>query len=39
MTEKIYLILLAGGSETQLWPLSRKTYPKQFLPLIMDDTF
>ena len=27
-------ILLAGGSGTRLWPLSRKSYPKQFSPLI-----
>ncbi|MCK9384964.1 MAG: mannose-1-phosphate guanylyltransferase/mannose-6-phosphate isomerase [Nevskia sp.] len=27
-------VLLAGGSGTRLWPLSREQYPKQFLPLI-----
>ena len=27
-------ILLCGGSGTRLWPLSRKSYPKQFVPLI-----
>jgi mannose-1-phosphate guanylyltransferase/mannose-6-phosphate isomerase len=27
-------VLLAGGSGTRLWPLSRKTYPKQFAPLL-----
>jgi mannose-1-phosphate guanylyltransferase/mannose-6-phosphate isomerase len=27
-------IILAGGSGTRLWPLSRKNYPKQFLKLI-----
>ncbi len=27
-------VLLAGGSGTRLWPLSRSQYPKQFLPLI-----
>ena len=26
----IYPVLLAGGSGTRLWPLSRKSYPKQF---------
>jgi mannose-1-phosphate guanylyltransferase / mannose-6-phosphate isomerase len=25
--------ILAGGSGTRLWPLSRKNYPKQFLKL------
>ena len=27
-------IILAGGSGTRLWPLSRKSFPKQFVPLI-----
>lgn len=27
------IILLAGGSGTRLWPVSRKSYPKQFLTL------
>ncbi|MBU0482411.1 MAG: mannose-1-phosphate guanylyltransferase/mannose-6-phosphate isomerase [Proteobacteria bacterium] len=26
-------VILAGGSGTRLWPLSRGLYPKQFLPL------
>lgn len=26
-------VLLCGGSGTRLWPLSRKSYPKQFSPL------
>jgi len=31
-------VLLCGGSGTRLWPLSRKSYPKQFVPLIGDKT-
>ncbi len=26
-------VVLAGGSGTRLWPLSRELYPKQFLTL------
>ena len=33
MNQKIYPVLLAGGSGTRLWPLSRKSYPKQFSAL------
>jgi len=35
---KVYPVLLAGGSGTRLWPLSRKSYPKQFSNLIGDKT-
>jgi mannose-1-phosphate guanylyltransferase/mannose-1-phosphate guanylyltransferase/mannose-6-phosphate isomerase len=31
-------VILSGGSGTRLWPLSRSTYPKQFLPLVSDKT-
>lgn len=30
----IHPILLCGGSGTRLWPLSRKSYPKQFSALV-----
>jgi mannose-1-phosphate guanylyltransferase/mannose-6-phosphate isomerase len=33
MTE-ITPVVLCGGSGTRLWPLSRKSFPKQFVPLI-----
>ena len=35
---KLLPVLLAGGSGTRLWPLSREQYPKQFLKLIDDKT-
>ncbi|MDB2510471.1 mannose-1-phosphate guanylyltransferase/mannose-6-phosphate isomerase, partial [Pseudomonadales bacterium] len=31
-------VIMAGGSGTRLWPLSRALYPKQFLPLASDKT-
>lgn len=31
-------VILAGGSDTRLWPLSRKSYPEQFVPLLNDAT-
>ncbi|PJF11309.1 mannose-1-phosphate guanylyltransferase/mannose-6-phosphate isomerase [Pseudorhodobacter sp. MZDSW-24AT] len=30
MTDFIHPVLLCGGSGTRLWPLSRKSFPKQF---------
>ena len=34
---KVIPIILSGGKGTRLWPLSRQSYPKQFLPLIGDN--
>mgnify|MGYP002820009949 CR=1 FL=1 len=34
----ISVVILAGGSGTRLWPLSRSMYPKQFLPLVDEKT-
>ena len=31
-------VILCGGSGTRLWPLSRKSYPKQFVPLVGEQT-
>ena len=31
-------VILSGGSGTRLWPLSREAHPKQFLPLVGDQS-
>ena len=33
ISKRVYPVILCGGSGTRLWPLSRKHYPKQFVPL------
>ncbi len=38
MQPKLTPVILSGGAGTRLWPLSRQTYPKQFLPLIGDES-
>ena len=35
---KIYPILLAGGSGTRLWPVSRELYPKQLVKFIGENS-
>ena len=35
---EIIPVILSGGFGTRLWPLSRKQNPKQYLPLISDNT-
>ncbi|OBU27803.1 mannose-1-phosphate guanylyltransferase/mannose-6-phosphate isomerase [Photobacterium kishitanii] len=35
---KITPIIMAGGSGSRLWPLSRTHYPKQFISLVNDDS-
>ena len=34
MFENYYAVIMAGGGGTRLWPLSRKTRPKQMLCLL-----
>jgi mannose-1-phosphate guanylyltransferase/mannose-6-phosphate isomerase len=34
----VYAILLAGGTGTRLWPVSRQLYPKQLVKFIGDDS-
>jgi len=35
---RIHPVILAGGTGSRLWPLSRVLYPKQFLPLAGEKT-
>jgi mannose-1-phosphate guanylyltransferase/mannose-6-phosphate isomerase len=35
---KVYPILLAGGSGTRLWPVSRELYPKQLVKFIGENS-
>ena len=34
----IHPVLMCGGTGTRLWPLSRQSYPKQFVPLLGERT-
>ena len=38
MKNDLLPVILCGGSGTRLWPLSRESYPKQFLALTGSDT-
>lgn len=38
MNKVVTPVLLSGGTGTRLWPLSRKSFPKQFSKLIGDQT-
>jgi mannose-1-phosphate guanylyltransferase/mannose-1-phosphate guanylyltransferase/mannose-6-phosphate isomerase len=37
-TQKIHPVILCGGSGTRLWPLSRKSYPKQFSKIMGNES-
>jgi len=34
----MYALIMAGGTGTRLWPRSRSSHPKQFLPLLGEQT-
>jgi mannose-1-phosphate guanylyltransferase/mannose-6-phosphate isomerase len=36
--KKLFVVVLAGGSGTRFWPLSRELYPKQVLKLVGRET-
>ena len=37
-TPPVVPVLLSGGSGTRLWPVSRKSFPKQFAPLVGEES-
>ena len=39
MAEILVPVLLSGGNGTRLWPLSRQSYPKQYLNLLQTDEY
>lgn len=39
MCNNIIPVIIAGGSGSRLWPLSRKNYPKQFLNILGENSF
>jgi len=38
LRKNLYAVIMAGGKGTRFWPLSRETFPKQFLRLVGDRT-
>lgn len=39
VSEKVFVVIVAGGTGTRLWPLSRKKRPKQFLNIFGGKSF
>ena len=38
MAKTVHPVILSGGTGTRLWPISRRSLPKQFLPLVAQRT-
>ncbi len=38
MSRHLYAVILAGGSGTRFWPVSRERFPKQLLKIIGEET-
>ena len=39
MISDIFPVILCGGSGTRLWPLSRKSFPKQFIKINSESQY
>ena len=39
INNNLYVVILAGGKGTRLWPLTEHLAPKQFLNIVKNDTF
>ena len=37
-SSRLVALIMAGGGGTRLWPRSRKSRPKQFLPFVGEDS-
>lgn len=38
INKDLYAVIMAGGKGTRFWPLSRETFPKQFLKIVGERT-
>ena len=38
LISRLYPVIMAGGSGTRFWPLSRQLFPKQLLRIMGDET-
>ena len=34
MNQNLYCVIMAGGAGTRFWPVSRSSYPKQFIDIL-----
>lgn len=39
LKEKVRVVIFCGGYGTRMWPMSRESLPKQFQPLLGEDSF
>lgn len=39
LKENLKIVIFCGGYGTRMWPMSRQSYPKQFQPLVGNESF